>query len=297
MLPQSVLFAVLGIAVISPALAETHFYGQLQLNIVSLDPDDASYQAIRDEGSFFGIRGLQTLKPDLYATYIVEAGAHREDKADLLGETRQAWVGLRGRLGEIRAGRQFSPTRVSSERIDLFSGQQGDYNTILETDLIYPASLTYINRTGALDFALTFARKDDDDHADMVASYSSGDYFAALGLLKQQHGFSVKRLSAGYQPATGHRLGIAMEQKSGADGYDAVLVNAGYHHDKTLYKLQAGRNHAHTGGRNEDMYAIGVDYDLGRKAQLHLEHSRNDHRDHSRNDRQSSYSIGWSWHF
>nr|HPQ97009.1 hypothetical protein [Thiolinea sp.] len=92
MLPQSVLLAALGAAVISPAMAETDFYGQLNLNSVSLSPDDARYQAIRDEGSFFGIRGLRALQPDLYATYIVEVGAHREDKADLLGETRQAWA-------------------------------------------------------------------------------------------------------------------------------------------------------------------------------------------------------------
>ncbi len=286
-------------------IAETKVFGQLNASYGFVNDNAIKTDELKASGSRMGVKGFTPLNNDLEATYIIEAGVELRD-GDVLNETRQAWVGLRGGFGEVRAGRQYGATRVSSTLVDLFTDQFGDYNAVLESEFTHNESVAYINKYGPVGFAVEITTDDDLSPTtrrltgtDFVINYSAQGLYGAVAMLNAQDNFKTARLTGAYTFPAGHRLGATFEKTDleGGGGHDALLVSAGYQAGDSFFKVQYGTNKDDAGGKTETLAAIGIDYSLGKQTFLTFEHSINKNREHQSGDEFKATAFGLSHRF
>jgi predicted porin len=300
------LIAVTGLTTPLVSGADTTIFGTLNANYGFLKDNGKSVDKVRMTGSRLGVKGFTPLSEGWEGTYILEAGVDLKDNDEVKADTRQAWLGLRGNLGELRLGRQFGATKVSSAPVDLFSDQFADYNTILESEFTYNQSLAYINKIGPLGFAIElskdkkFSKADTQITAtDAVVNYSKNGVYAAFATMQGKDTLKMSRLTGAYTFFEGHKIGATFEQtrpETGA-GYDAFLVSGGYQAGDSFLKAQYGVNKPKGEGEKETLAAVGWDYRVAKKTVVSLEYSVNKHRDHLKNDELKTTAIGLSHGF
>lgn len=286
--------------------ADTTIFGTLNANYGFLKENGKSIDKVRMTGSRLGVKGFTPLSTGIEGTYILEAGVDLDDENKVKADTRQAWVGLRGNLGEIRIGRQFGATKVSSAPVDLFSDQFADYNAILESEFTYNQSFAYINKFGPLGFALELSKdkKFSTTEAqitatDAVVNYSQDGIYAAFSAMQGKDSLKMSRLTGAYTFFDGHKVGATFEQTrpEAGGGHDAFVVSGGYQSGDSFFKAQYGKNKLKDGGQTETLSAIGLDYRIAKKTVLSLEYSINKNRAHLAGDQVKTTAIGLSHSF
>jgi len=299
------LVAMTGLATPLISGADTTIFGTLNANYGFLKDNGKTDNKVRMTGSRLGVKGFTPLSSSIEGTYILEAGVDLEgDKVKT--DTRQAWLGLRGNLGELRIGRQFGATKVSSAPVDLFTDQFADYNTILESEFTYNQSLAYINKLGPLGFAIEFS-KDKKYSAtdsqltatDAVVNYSQNGIYAAVATMQGKDTLKMSRVTGAYTFFEGHKIGASFEQArpEAGGGHDAFIVSGGYQAGDSFLKAQYGENKPKAGGQKETLSAVGWDYKLGKKTVLSFEYSINKNRAYIKNDQVKTSAIGLSHSF
>lgn len=282
-------------------VAEAAPFGNLSASYNSVDTNGVQRSRLDDRGTRFGVRWAKYLNEEVEARYLIEASSALAVKDDLFGELRQAWFGVRGSFGEVRVGRHLSPTRVALDPIDLFADQAADQNTVLESEVLHDKSIAYINRFNGVGYAVVLSADDDERISqDMLANYNTEQVSLAVAYLRGSDERNTLRLGGAYRFADGHHLGAAfehVEDTQGTSGHHAYLLNAGYQFGDTLFKIQAGRNEADSGGYAETLLGVGADYQLRPSTVLQAQYSVNDHRDHSVADRERIFSLGVSFQF
>ncbi len=300
-----VIAAIAGLVAPASLMADTTLFGKLNASFASIKDNGASDEDVRMVGSRLGVKGFTPVGDGVDATYIIEAGVDLEDST-VKTDTRQGWFGLRGGFGELRAGRQFGATKVSSAAVDLFTDQYGDYNALLESEFTYNQTITYINRLGPVGFAVELSGDEQFSNtdktlkvADVVLNYSQDRLYAAVAMLNAKDTLKVSRVSGAYTFFEGHKVGATFEQArpEAGGGYDAMLVSAGYQAGDTFLKAQYGTNKDKAGGKKETLLAVGADYAVGKKTTLMFEYSINKNRDHLAGDERKVAAIGVSHSF
>lgn len=300
------LLAITGLTTPLVVGAETTIFGTLNANYGFLKENGNSTDKVRMTGSRLGVKGFTPLSTGIEGTYILEAGADLDDSDNVKTDTRQAWVGLRGHLGELRIGRQFGATKVSSAPVDLFSDQFADYNAILEAEFTYNQSLAYINKFGALGFAIELSK--DKDYSttdsqitatDAVVNYSQNGFYAALAMMQGKDTLKMSRVTGAYTFFEGHKIGATFEQArpEAGSGHDAFVVSGGYQSGDSFLKAQYGENKSKEGGQKEILSAVGLDYRIAKKTVLSFEYSINKNRAHTQGDEVKTTAIGLSHSF
>ena len=299
------LVAMTGLATPLIVGADTTIFGTLNANYGFLKDNGKSDNKVRMTGSRLGVKGFTPLSAGIEGTYILEAGVDLNGD-EVKTDTRQAWFGLRGNLGEIRIGRQFAATKVSSAPVDLFSDQFADYNAILESEFTYNQSFAYINKFGPLGFALEltkdkeFSTVDSQVTAtDAVVNYSQDGVYAALAMMQGKDTLQMSRVTGAYTFFEGHKIGATFEQArpEAGGGHDAFVVSAGYQAGDSFLKAQYGENKPKTEGEKKSLSAVGWDYRLGKKTVLSFEYSINKNRAYLKGDEVKTSAFGLSHSF
>ena len=299
------LVAMTGLATPLMVGADTTIFGTLNANYGFLKENGKSDDKVRMTGSRLGVKGFTPLSTGVEGTYILEAGVDL-DGNEVKTDTRQAWFGLRGNLGEIRIGRQFGATKVSSAPVDLFSDQFADYNAILESEFTYNQSFAYINKFGPLGFAVELSKDKEYSSTDTqitavdgVVNYSQNGVYAALAMMQGKDSLKMSRITGAYTFFEGHKVGATFEQArpDAGEGYDAFVVSGGYQAGSSFLKAQYGENKAKDKDQKETLSAVGLDYRLGKKTVLSFEYSINKNRAYIQNDEVKTSAVGLSHSF
>lgn len=299
------LLAITGLATPIVTGADTTIFGNLNANYGFLKDNGKSLDKVRMTGSRLGVKGFTPLSTEIEGTYILEAGVDL-DGDQVKTDTRQAWVGLRSRLGELRVGRQFGATKVSSAPVDLFSDQFADYNAILESEFTYNQSLAYINKFGPLGFAIELTKDKDYSKADSsitatdaVINYSQDGIYAAFAMMQGKDTLKMSRVTGAYTFFEGHKVGASFEQARPeiGEGHDAFVVSGGYQSGASFLKAQHGTKKSKAGGEKETLTAVGLDYQIAKKTVLSFEYSINKNRAHVQGDELKTTAIGLAHRF
>lgn len=283
------------------AQAEAVPFGNLNVDYRTSAINGIDRSWFDDQGSRFGVRWAEYLDDHFEARYIIEAESALAADDALIGELRQAWFGIRGSFGEVRAGRHLGPTRVALDPVDMFTDQAADQNTVLESEVEHDKSLAYINRFSGIGYALVLSADEDNRFSqDVMFNYNTEHLYLAASYLRGSDARNTLRLGASYRLPAGHQLGFGFEHlddTQGNKGHDAYVLSAGYQLGNTLFKGQLGRNEAEAGGYAETLLGIGVDYQWQPSAVIRAQYSENEHRDHSAGDRERVFSLGLSFEF
>jgi len=297
---------VIGLCVPVVSLAETTFFGRIQASYafesVSGEEDG---QELNTEGTRLGLKGFSAMNERSDITYMLEADVSL-DEGDFFEDTRQGWIGLRGELGELRLGRQLGATQVSSEWVDMFPDQLGDYNHVLETEISHDESVAYINKFGDFGFAAEISTDDELSPdtkkvtgTDIMLNYYKDGWYAAVGNLKADGAFKSTRLSGAYTFKAGHKVGLTIEETdfNNAGGHRAALLSGRYQSGDLTFKAQVGYNEPDEGGEDETLVAVGVDYSLNPSTSLTSQYVVNQHRDHTADDEMKTFAVGILYQF
>ena len=123
----------IGAAIAMPgvAMAETNFYGKINLayGMSDVDPAYGDPSADRWEltsyDSRFGVKGAEDINDSLKAIYQIEWGVDIDGgSADM--SQRDRFVGLQGGFGTFKAGRFDTPLKKAQGKIDQFGDTTGD---------------------------------------------------------------------------------------------------------------------------------------------------------------------------
>lgn len=126
----------IGAAIAMPgvAMAETNFYGKINLAYgmsdvdyayTDVDPNSADRWELTSYDSRFGVKGAEDINDSLKAIYQIEWGVDIDGgSADM--SQRDRFVGLQGGFGTFKAGRFDTPLKKSQGKIDLFGDTTGD---------------------------------------------------------------------------------------------------------------------------------------------------------------------------
>ena len=118
--------AILASSGAAMAQSNVSLYGIVDLGLNSTNISGERVTGIEsglqsDSGSRFGLKGSEDLGSGLKANFVLESAFNADDGQGDGGFTRQAWLGLSGNFGEVRMGRQHTPTRQALEAVDPFA--------------------------------------------------------------------------------------------------------------------------------------------------------------------------------
>lgn len=288
------------------SLADTTFFGRIQASYAfqSISGEKDS-QELNTEGTRLGLKGFSAINEQSDVTYMLEADLAL-DEGNFFEGTRQGWIGARGDFGELRAGRQLGATQVSSEWVDMFPDQLGDYNHILETEISHDQSIAYINKFGDFGFAAEISTDDKLSPdtkkvtgTDIMLNYYKDGWYAAVANLNADGVFNSTRLTGAYTFADGHKVGFALEDTDFDEtgGHRAALLSGRYQSGDLTFKAQIGYNEPDEGGEDETLVAVGVDYSLNPSTSLTSQYVVNQHRDHTADDEVKTFAVGILYQF
>jgi predicted porin len=228
--------------------------------------------------SYFGVRGLRPVTPDLTALFQFEtevAFAATAGVSDQAADTtaskfslgsRNSYIGLRGKQwGTVYLGKTDTPYKTSSARLDPFSSTPGDYNAIIgnsggdnraEFDDRMPHSVWYQSpRMGGFNFGFLFSP--GQNRSTNTGLYAEGEPDCTAG-----------NSSAGLNGVNG-QPGVC-EDGSFDNAYSTALTYqngplyalAGYELHKKVNRTGDETVPGTVGIRDEMAYKLGVQYTL-----------------------------------
>ena len=123
----------IGAAIAMPgvAMAETNFYGKINLayGMSDVDPaygdDSADRWELTSYDSRFGVKGAEDINDSLKAIYQIEWGVDIDGGSSDMSQ-RDRFVGLQGGFGTFKAGRFDTPLKKAQGKIDQFGDTTGD---------------------------------------------------------------------------------------------------------------------------------------------------------------------------
>ncbi len=256
------LMGVLTVFLASQARAEMGLYGQalLALDYVSSDnypgPDNDKPLAVNGNRSWLGFRGEEGLREDLALLW--RAGVYLDLDDGGWGAGREAYLGLRHRLGTLRLGKQSTPYRLAGERLDVFADTRGDYHGVIgsidgeavfgnrlkrllfyQTPVIkrfqmsLAASPAYQASGDADHYALSGALTFDNGPLYVALAYEQlQDYVSTLGRYASASAGNARatKLALGWDFGQGSKLGLILEEaKNGARLNGDELLRRAYY--------------------------------------------------------------------
>lgn len=326
-------------ALVAPAaaMADTTLYGKLHASVGTVkNTTEAGVSTtdggVESHGSRFGIKGATALDNGMEATYGLEyglnldgdnggagnAGGNLGTAADGAIASRNTFVGLKGKFGEVRVGKHDTPAKLATAGQDIFADSYADMANIITSDADrVNNAVAYINKFGPVGVAVAHSTGISAGDIDVAAgvnagtvsaggtaqpgaavvskeantamvNYSNGPWYAGLGHTAVSKTAKKTNLGLGWKAEAGHQANFVYETaKDTSDniGKDkSLLLNGAYKMGNVTVKGQTGtRKHsgeaAAANNGTEKLTSVGVDYSLGKKTSVYLLHSINKNTD------------------
>lgn len=291
-------------------------YGRLNVRAQGADDrdTDGTESEVRSTSSRIGLKGDYAVDDGLDITYQLEWGLDivDQDKGNDDNVTsRNQYIGLKGRYGEVRVGRHDTAVKISQGKVDQFNDLDGDLAYIFKGENRLGNTVTYLSpKFNQFQAIFTVLSEDNskqiDDDGDSVTGLSSalmyGDsklaktpFYVAVAYDAKVAGYDILRISAQTKLA-GLELGAMYQNQEQVewdddsqsrvdrDDYDGFLLSAAYPlTEKFKLKMQYQK------GETEDdvkpsIYSVGLDYKLAKPATLYVYYSYGDLDEDIRND-------------
>jgi predicted porin len=276
---------------------EYDFYGSLRVHGEAVDPngsDEDGYSGWRDAYSRIGVRASHALNDGVTAYGTFELPIDVPNKAiqdpwDQDEDIRVAQVGIKGAYGDLSVGQMWLPYyNAIAYPVDMFSSYYSGfatYTAFRRGDTVAYYSPTFAGLSGALGYShengAADADGDPDDRFQATLSYTVNGITLAGGLddLGGADDAKIWGASLMWQATDDLYIGAKYEQHDsdldsgyGADGDTAVNLYAGYTIGKTTLKGMVAR----VDGYGEDVYHLGVDYQVNNALKLFAEYYSED---------------------
>ena len=271
--------ASIALAVPVVAQAEVEIYGQARMSLdfnSNNDPDIAnedSAMAISSNVSRLGFRGNEDLGSGLKLLWQLEQQVDFDTGVFGSG-ARNSFVGFTGDWGTVAAGKNETPLRAVTQRLDVFADTKADYNAIIGNlggtrvfDQRSNNTLVYTSPSlQGFGFAAAYAAssRDDDlpvtkvdggkDLASVSGSYSNGPLYLAAAFESQGN-------VTGTDDATAARLGASwtLAQATTLAGVWESADKGGVNGDRDAWYLSV----AHKMGASTLKAAVAAAGELG----------------------------------
>ncbi len=178
-------------------------YGSIRPALTHSDFGDSTSTDVTDFLSRMGVKGEVGVNDRLTAFYRGEWDVDIEDDADF-GDARLAYVGIKGRAGQIAIGKQWNPHfNIVAEVVDIFNHRSSPFAYDEASPFRTNQMLTYSYSQGGfkLDSGLQFngdpengagggnssaSEPNNIDSASLGVGYSTGPFYAGVSYLEQQ---------------------------------------------------------------------------------------------------------------
>lgn len=276
---------------------EYDFYGSLRVAAEAVDPDgpaEDGYSGWRDAYSRIGFRASHALSDGVTAYGTLELPIDVPNKAiqdpwDQDEDIRVAQVGIKGAYGDLSIGQMWLPYyNAIAYPVDMFSSYYSGfatYTAFRRGDSVAYYSPVFAGFSGALGYShengAAEADGDLDDRVQATLSYTHNGLTLA-GALDDLGGVDDLKIwgaSVMWQATDDLYIGAKYERHDsdldsgyGADGDTAVNLYAGYTIGRTTLKGMV----AQVDGYGEDIYHLGVDYQVNDDLKLFAEYYSED---------------------
>ena len=155
------LIALAAVAATGAAFAQSSVtvYGTIDMAVTSIDQGNERISSLANEGAIsnrIGFRGVENLGGGMSATFVLEGGYSGDTGAGAgagggFSFNRQSTVGLRGGFGEVRLGRDYTPTFWNHAAYTVF-GTNGLGNSVNTFSTLGSGSTTTVRADNAISY-------------------------------------------------------------------------------------------------------------------------------------------------
>lgn len=254
-----------------PALVQAEpitLYGKVNLTAQQVDEGEGSFSELKSNASRFGVKGDYALDGGLSLIYQLEWEVDPADDAEKNLKSRDQYIGLTGRFGTIKAGRNDSALKLSQGKTDLFNDYEADLKVLWKGENRLNNSVVY-QTPQFQGFSLlinhVMAEAADGVDGQSVAllygdeNLKTSTWFASLALDNDINGYDNRRATVQTKVA-GAKVAVGLQQQevvlSGkqADGwYSSLAYPLGKYELKTQFQTL----------EDDQGLSFGVDYKLG----------------------------------
>lgn len=298
----------------APAFAATSnvdVYGILNVALQDRDVANSDLQ-VTDNFSRIGFKGAEDLGGGLKAVWQIETGLG--SGSDGMGTnavgTRNTFVGLAGGFGTFLMGRHDTPYKLGTGSLDIFADTIADYNLgrldsvqllMNAHDHRSPNAIAYISPTwsgfhfAAAAIATNNAAVGDSgdtfDGVSLTGVYTNGPLFASLSYQSVEDADTFVG-TTGLDGSNAWKLGLGYSFGDASVGFiyedveaditgggdierDSWQINGKYVMGPIVLKALYGTVD-NNGGADENMWAIGADYNLSKRTNAYIVYGNGD---------------------
>ena len=288
--------AVLTAFTASASAVELDFYGKANVTYQSNDDtkdkdgEVGSFTELQSNASRIGVKGNHKIDDDLEVVFKVEyeVDLDGDNASDETFKSRNHYVGLKGRFGEILAGKNDTVFKQSQGKVDLFSDLEADIKYLWVGENRSKNTLTYFSPSfNGFKAGVTFISSEDvetDDSQSFAIFYGDkklkkSKFYAAVAfdsdVTGQSKDKSVDKVAHDATRVTlstklaGVTLGAMYQTQESETGQemDGMFVSAKYGIDKWTLKAQV-QTADHKDSVDRKGYTLGADYKLSSQAKL-----------------------------
>lgn len=243
-------------------------YGKINLTAQQADEGEGSFSELKSNASRFGVKGNYRLEGDISLIYQLEWEVDLADDAEKNLKSRDQFIGLTGRFGTLKAGRNDSALKLSQGKTDLFNDYEADLKALWKGENRLNNSVVYQTpQFQGFSLLLNHVMPEAADGVDgqSVAllygdeNLKSAAWFASLALDNDINGYDNRRATVQTKLATA-KVAVGLQQQetvlSGkkADGwYSSLAYTLGNYELKTQFQTL----------EDDQGLSVGLDYKLG----------------------------------
>ena len=271
------LVALLGLP--SVAVADFRIYGKGNVSFQAVDESGERTSELVSNASRLGVRGSETLREGLEVIYQLEYEVQIDDgdKNDRTFNQRDSYIGLRGRMGSLIAGKLNTPLKNIQDAVDLFNDLEGDLNYLFAGEVRADNVVQYISPAYGRYFTSSvayIAPEEDglDPGVSAATTFQYEDLYLAVGGDSgvQAPDADLFRIAGRYSfAAVGLHVGALYEfYDDGVIEEEGSLVSLLWEaSEQWAFKLQGGTSDINHGGG--EAVSVGVDYRLSPSTKLY----------------------------
>lgn len=278
----------------------------------TLGASGTSKMVVSSNASFFGLKGSEDMDGGLTAIWQIESQINIDNAGGTFG-TRNTFAGLKGSFGTVLLGRNDSPYKSATRKLDVFANGLADNRSLMGAagtvagsfDSRNPDAISYTSPTfGAFTAAIQRANTAEGnatstatkgDTLSMAVMFNAGPVYAALATeshnTKPNIGASTSdkamKLGVGYT-RDALNVGLVYEKESGdvtANKHNAIYVGAKFAVAGGAVKAAITRKGqlnsvANTGARQ---ISFGYDHTLSKRTTAYVAYTKMSNEDGATN--------------
>lgn len=161
--------------------ANVEVYGKVRMSLnmagngASGAGQESSAIGVSSNASRIGFKGSEKLGNGMTALFQAESD-YSFDDAGSWSSARDAYIGLQGDFGRVRAGHLSTPYKEATASIDPFADTPGDYNAIIRHDTRAPNTIEFSSKeNNGLSFAFAYMPSIADDELPQTTNAADQD--------------------------------------------------------------------------------------------------------------------------